>query len=239
MTIPKATLISERKSGRTWLRFMLDHTSMKNQYNYDHCIVKRGNIKFHTIRAKRQRESDTNVIYLYRCPIDTAVSLYWGRKFYRDLDDGDINGYCVKAVRDIVHHHLTFMANTDRYNKVMYMTYEDLQHDTKNQLKRVAEFSGVELTDEEIDYAIEVGKFESMQQYILDEEKRNSIGKKGYELVSKKGLTTDFDNPNGRKVRKGKIGGYVDELEPDTIRKIKEWLDKVDYYNKVNEYITK
>jgi hypothetical protein len=65
-------VISYQKSGRTWLRFMLEHTGVRIMY--DHAGAKnRLALPFEDIAQRVWDWDDWRVVFLFRDPRDTVV----------------------------------------------------------------------------------------------------------------------------------------------------------------------
>jgi hypothetical protein len=101
-------------------------------------------------------------------------------------------------------------------------TYEDLRADTAPALKRIVDFLGVPgVTMEEIEAVSARNQFEKMQQ-------RESSG----ELKAKFSAQFSARDPNdplGRRVRRGKVGAYADDMDAEDIAYCDALLAKFDY----------
>lgn len=92
----------------------------------------------------------------------------------------------------------------------MLLRYEDMQADPARQLRRVLDFMGLsQITDAEVKEAVEYASFHNMRKIEAGEEVKSFKLKAG-----------DVNDPNSYKVRRGKVGGYRDELTPDQIAQL-------------------
>lgn len=98
---------------------------------------------------------------------------------------------------------------------VLVLRYEDMLHDQMNTFTKAVEFMGLDKTPEQIEKAI----FESRFEKLKEQEKEKGFGEKNRSSES-------F-------FRKGKSGGWVDELTPEQIKLIvdnhREVMEKYNY----------
>ncbi len=93
----------------------------------------------------------------------------------------------------------------------LVLRYEDLRSDTAAECARLGAFLGTPFSDAEIRDAVAFASFDSLR------EKEQS----GY--FDNRSLTLrDASDPETRKVRRGRIGGFRDDLEPDQA----DWVDE-------------
>jgi hypothetical protein len=225
-------IASYPKSGRTWLRFILanyldavldlglevDFRSMFQLIPNDVVDRERG---FRAYRYRFRRDvpflvmshqpfhravfGSTPVLLMVREPKDVLVSFYFHesrhrnaykdgiKAFIRDEDSGTgalcryLNGWA-RALVDRPH---------------LVLSYESLKSDPADAMRRVIDFFAIEPDEEALARALEVSSFESMRAV----ERRTAIPGPGY----------DRDDQNGVRVRRGRIGGYGEVLDPDDV----------------------
>ena len=216
-------LISFPKSGRTWLRVMLDSSALNKKYSIDHGKVIAGRFQFSEIKTHRIK--DVRCIYLLRNPIDTAVSYYYHR-IYRDglKYNGSIDDFCLENVDPIVQHH-NAVINAD-WKDLCIIQYEKLKTDGFNELKKIFAFANVDISKDEIRNMISVGDFNKMKNYHKD---HRYMGR-GYRLVASNG------KPQAMKVRKGIMYGYRDELKKETIKQLYAKCENFKYKDKIRYF---
>lgn len=147
-----------------------------------------------------------NVIYLLRDPRDVMVS-YW---HYQRLVDPGFQLSIKEFIANPSHwpcpwdEHVSGWLLGPHDNRLV-VRYEELYQNTAAVLKRVLDFSGIRYQTEEIARAAEASGFERMQ----------SLEKKfGCEGVRKDGLEYF--------IRRGRVGGYRDELDSESLRLLEE-----------------
>ena len=226
-----AFLISFPKCGRTWLRVMLGHALA------DAAGVKVGNPMRFTkaevvapslprilathddspqnkpagavLRSKRAYRG-TKVVFLVRDPRDVIVSLYFhvtrrrGRHYEGTLSDfvRDPNG----SLAALLAFYDAWVVQDD--TPVLLVRYEAMKDDPARELQRVLDFVGVRgLRPAAVARAVEQASFERLQRA----EREGTAGTKALKAPK-------ADDPESFKVRRGKVGGYVDYLTPEDIR---------------------
>lgn len=203
----KYTLVSFPKSGRTWVRVMLDKTKAKGFYNFTHDKV----------------DHHLPTLYLVRCPLDTAVS-YYHQRVHREHDklakEQGIDEFCIDWINKIIEHHFFFLENKKR--NTMVIKYEDLIADAYSVIYDV--LNHYDISTEGLKEAIEYGSYDNMKNLHLD-----PINSKGYYLKHK-----TSEDPNAMKVRKAKVGTHKEELQSETIIQLKKILKDCDYYKRIS-----
>lgn len=102
-------------------------------------------------------------------------------------------------------------ANIQQLPHALVVRYEDLRSDTATWCERIGAFLGESFRPEHIEDAVDFASFEKLR------EKERS----GY--FDNRSLTLrDAGDPETLKVRRGKVGGYRDDLEPEQLA----WVDE-------------
>ncbi|MDB9315955.1 sulfotransferase domain-containing protein [Spirulina sp. CS-785/01] len=234
-------LISTTNCGRTWLRLLIGRV-LQNHYQIaapdlnlsDLYSFSENNPYIPKIKANHERYNLSNnyknkkVILLVRDPRDALVSRYMqfekNRDKYSNLSDYIQNAPTLK--NDYIKPYNSFAEYQKNSENLTFIRYEDLRQDTAKELKKVITFLGLSTSDEIINEAVEYASFQNMRKIEIQgsEEVRNGV------LQMK---TTN--NPEGYKVRKGKVGGYRDYLDADAIEfleaTINQELDPIYGYN--------
>lgn len=91
--------------------------------------------------------------------------------------------------------------------------YEDMRVDTVAALRRITSLMGESFTDKELEEAAAWTSFDHMQQ--MEGEGQFRTG--GVQLI-------DPDDPTTRKVRRGKVGGFRDDFNPDQVAELDELI---------------
>lgn len=220
-------LVSFPKSGRTWLRVMLDKLNLK--YEYDHGeITEEMKFAFYEKKMTKYAMNKSQCIYMIRCPLDTIVSWYFQmvvRRKNRTMPQ-EINKFCIKNIQKVIDHHLSVLENKKSFKSFHIISYEKLKQNGVEEIKSLLDFCNKPTSYDEIKKVYEECEFEKMKMFHKSKEHSG----KNYALHSDNG-------PEAQKVRKGKIGGYVDYLTEDTIKELNKILEKNDYYERLKQHI--
>lgn len=225
-------LISYPKAGRTWLRVMLGR-ALQRQLGIRGRNVLRltaGKTAFpglprilathddspqwkapERIFADKRAYRGRRVVLLVRDPRDVVVSLYHHRTgWYRGTDQeyvGSIDDFVTERVGgfdSLLRFYEVWDANRAAPEAFLLVRYEDLRADPGGQLRRVLDFVGVgPVGDEVVDEAVRFAGFRNMRRL----ENRGALRSKALRV-------RDPDDPSARRVRRGRVGGYRDELSP-------------------------
>ena len=211
--------ISYPKSGRTWLRVMLDELAVPLRFSH-------GGSAFHSrdFRSPGKFLGKKKILFLHRDPIDTTISGYFQvtkREAWRNLFDGSVSEF----VRD----DRLGIVRTLRFNSmwldvasnneaVLVTTYESLHSDPVSELHKIANWFGVSVSNERLEKAVAAGRFDTMRA-------QEATG--GYEESYQHRLRpANADDPDSFKVRKGVVGGYRQYLTEDDIAFCKERISQ-------------
>jgi hypothetical protein len=198
----EAAVVSWPKSGRTWLRLMLDELGIHLDYTH-------------------QREADPlprgwenkRIVFLHRDPRDASVSQYfavtrrgWGYRgslpeLLRDPELG-----LERAMR----FNLFWKERLDRAGGGLILTYEGLHADAAGEIARVLDFlGGPPVTEAAVARAVAAGGFEAMRAL-----ERSGRGARLYGDALTPGDPAD---PDSFKTREGRVGGWRNHFsEADT-----------------------
>ena len=222
-------LVSYPKSGNTWARFLLANLLHPEQPvtfanlrrlvpDFDGGGTKRD---FDQMPRPRIIKSHgcfdphyPRVIYIVRDPRDVAISQYhYHRKRRKIEDDFPIERFVAQFITGETWDNaswgqnvLTWVATREGDRRFLLLRYEDMIADTRRELKKVAAFLGLHVTDEQIACAVErssAGKMRKMEQ--------SQSEKSGLTKGSRKDLSF---------VRAASAGGWRSELPPPLVNKI-------------------
>lgn len=209
--------ISYPKSGRTWLRVMLDEMGVPLQFIH-------GGSAFHSqaFRAPKDFLKKRRVLFLHRDPIDTVVSGYFQvtkREAWRNLFAGNISEF----VRDerlgitrTIRFNSMWLDAASNNEAVLITTYESLHSDPISELRRIASWFGVSVGDEQIQKAVAAARFDTM--------KAKETGGDYEEGYQHRLRPANPEDPDSFKVRKGIVGGYHQYLTDGDIAFCKEQI---------------
>ena len=203
-------VISFPKSGRTWLRVMLDQYGLS--VNWSHAgaghVNGRPIGKLSTSEARKYRR----VLFLHRDPRDTVVSGYYQKIFRRDGYSGSMSDFIRDprhGIEKVLRYNEMWIALARTRSQMMVESYENLQADTEGSLGRIVAFFGKPVDSVRIRDIVEANRFDKMQAREREGEYARTYGK----ILA----PSNPMEPDSFKVRKGKVGGYREELTPEDI----------------------
>jgi hypothetical protein len=223
-------IVSYPKSGRTWLRVMFEELGVNFHYTHDGFGSSKSR-PFDELRVcRRERYQNQPVVFLYRDPRDTTVSEYFWRALHKESYAGTITDF----IRDplcgferIVLFNLTWLERGRRLRAFLPITYEEISANPASSVRRILAFAGTELSDRKIVQVVENNTFEKMQKREFQGDHVKYMGKM---------FTQKVNEPEAYKVRRGKMGGYVDNLSPEDISYCDHVLDRCGYFRKLAWY---
>lgn len=169
-------------------------------------------------------KNQSKIIYIVRNPKDAAVSGYhFARNYFHvdvtmdDVVDGMTNDSWSFSPR--IDHVLNYWRITKHMPNALFVYYEDLITEPFASIKTISEFLGFSYTDEELKKLCEYISFDKMK-HIKTINRESDVATMEH-LTGKKRSDAEFTF-----LRKGKIGGFRDELNKEQIQKIDDWTDK-------------
>ena len=204
---PLAIFVSFPKSGRTWLRVMLDYLQLPLEYSHVDSGHQKG-IRYDKLDVRPEQYAKQKVILLIRDPRDVVVSGYFQATRRKNIYSGDISQFVRDpnhGIEKIVHFNKLWLAGAETMPDILVVRYEDCHANTAQQLKRIAQALGrIDLSQEEIDAAVEFARFENMRQR---EARGEFVERYGAALQAKAD-----DDSESFKTRRGKVAGFTDYL---------------------------
>lgn len=213
MRLQGLAIVSFPKSGRTWLRFMLDQLGISPSFTHENAD-RRASLDYmrENIRLSRHRR----VIFLHRNPLDTVISFYNHAKYVRDWpyapDDmpeslSDFLRHPRMGIRYILEFNKAWLEGADQFDDFLAVKYEDLRSNPVAGLRRIVDFCRVvRVSDGAIRAAVAAGEFGRMQKL----EEAGKLAKAFPGMFSESNA-----DPRRRKVRSGKVGGYREVLSQE------------------------
>lgn len=228
----KVYIISYPKSGRTWLRTLLgkalcDYYKIDEKFLLETQLLSRQAKVLPTIFSHDMRgselwnELDTNksryhskkIVFLVRQPHDVIVSFYFHTKNRTQKFKGSISEFIrdeKRGIKKLLNFNKIWYENQHNVQDFLLIRYEDLHKDTASCLSNLLKFIAAEdVPLSSIENAVEFCKFENMK-------KKEALNQFKDRRLSPK----DSQDENSYKVRKGKVGGYVDHLSKEDIEYI-------------------
>lgn len=225
-------IVSYPKSGRTWLRIMLDELGLPFECDHDGASTTRA---FDQLSLCRKNAFLTKpVVFMSRDPRDTVVSYYFQRTLRSDRYLGTMGDFIRDpsyGVERIVLYNLTWLQQGADLPAFLPITYEEMSDSPVEIMRGILRFLGVTFTDADIERVTSNNSFEKMQ-------KREAAGEyvKRYRRKLKPGAS---NNPESFKVRRGKIGGYTDYLSPQEVQYCDDVLKRYRYFERLNWLMSK
>ncbi len=229
MRMDDVFIVSYPKSGTTWLAFLVANVikgearqavNLRNSIDYvpdvnKLYVKKKGMLqgtlddyavmpspRFFKAHALYGRDLP-KVVYLLRDPRDVMVS-YW--HYDRLINPAAAPSLAAFVARDdhwpcYWDAHVADWLLPGQHPRLLVVRYEEMHRDAKEVLQRVLDFADVSYTPAKIERAVAASRFEAMQSF----EDQN-------------GAAEAVADPKERFVRRGRAGGWRDELDPETLR---------------------
>lgn len=233
---PTAYLCSYPKSGRTWMRFALVHLldplfgldgsfDMENMFGLipnrdgegktqpwktpDHYRYRdRPDVPFIVASHLGWEEEFARLptVFLARSPGDVVVSRFHHMTRHEGKFEGTLAEFACDpehGVPDLVAYLASWQPHLGDPNLTV-ITYEQLKAAPVEAFGALASGLGIEAGSGELATALEAASVERMREV----EAESGVGQP---------QAYDFDDPNARRVRKAKVGGWREEMDDDTI----------------------
>lgn len=222
----KPLLVSHPKSGRTWIRYifaLVQKPLDTNHFGFGSAIQELGK-EFSGL--KTSAAENRLCLFMHRNPIDTAISWYFQvtRKDFRILSKRYMQNAALLwfenrlPPRDLIsflHHSGYGVERVCKFNRywidhlssresAMTFSYEEMKFSTEKTLQKMFEFSQIENFD--MKYILKQSSFENM----------SALERSGKASHLRLNRIRDKD-PDSAKVRRGKVRGYRDYLDQESI----------------------
>lgn len=216
-------VVSFPKSGRTWLRVMLDELKLDAKYTHD------GSSHAHSGHVEKLEPASEafagkTVVFLFRDPRDTVVSGYFQTTKRLGGYDGTISDFVRDphhGVEKIIRFNMEWLARGAELGRFHAVTYEDLKADTPGALANIVSFVGAERAAEEIAAVVEEAAFEKMQA----RERSGELAERYGRILA----PGDSNDPQSFKVREGIVGGFRKHLSDDDVAFCNDVIARLDY----------
>jgi hypothetical protein len=209
-------VVSTPKSGRTWLRYMLDHLGLHVQYT--HAFG----------RLEVPKDLPPRLILLHRDPRDTVVSAWYQHCKRRRDYSADLSSFLRDPVLGIEQRILfnLFWAEQAFSRGGCVTSYEALYADSYTELARVARFVGGCAPDPaRIAAAVESGAFEQMRAL-----EASGVGAALYGNALR---PIDPSDPESYKTREGKVGSWMARFDLRDVAFADELIRRHEYFGRM------
>lgn len=213
-----ALVLSWPKSGRTWLRFMLDSLGIHLEYSHQRETA--------PLPGGWERK---RILLLHRDPRDTTIS-HW---FAATRRGGGHRGSLSDFLRDseaglerAMRFNLSWKERLDRSGNGLVLSYEALHADTAGELARaVASLHREAVPEEALRRAVCAGRFKAM--HALEASGR---GARPYGDAMAPGDPAD---PDSFKTREGRVGGWRRHFGAADAAFAEALLERHDYFRRM------
>lgn len=217
-------LVSFPKSGRTWVRVMMNDLGVDMQYIHDGTDHKQLRT-ISSINKSKSRYRKRKVIFLVRDPRDTAVSGFFQVQKRHKIQVGSFSDFIrsdFHGIDKIIKFNMGWFAIMPKMASIRYLQYEDVHRDTVKSMSDILNF---------LDQPIEIGRVTEIAgnrtfDKMRSSEEKGDLGAQ-YGEVLRPG---DNNDPESFKVRRGKIGGFREYLSNEDIAYCDELLMNSRYW---------
>lgn len=178
------------------------------------------NLKFgHEVETDKTRYRRKRVMLLTRDPRDVLVSYYFDARNRMKAIDCDISTYLHRekgSIDAIVAFYNAWARARSVPRDFLWITYEDMHRDPRKVIKDSVAFFGLpEPSDALLDDVVESASFRNMRKAEMQDSFKHERLR-----------PADPKNPESFKVRRGKVGGYVDYLSAEDIAYVDDYIDR-------------
>ncbi len=220
-------IVGYPRSGNTWLAFMIANALATEggvtlpeldrvipDVNTEYFWGKRSIKSYSRLRSPRffrihalYDSAFPRVVYVLRDPRDTLVSQYHLLRFER----GEVGA----TLREFLLDHSRFPSEWDAHvsgwalrddPRILVVRYEEMHAHPERALAQVLEFAGVPQSEDTVSRAAAASRFDRMRA--LDDSSRRELGEPAAE--------------DEKRVRRGKIGGWREEIDLDIVAGLEE-----------------
>ena len=218
-------VVSFPKSGRTWLRVMLDDIGAKTSFTHDGSDHQLRN-RLAALDADKSKYAGMNVLLLVRDPRDTAVSGYFQITRRLKLTDASISDVLRDdrhGIKKICHFNLQWFAAAQRIPHFAVLSYEQMHKAPADTLCAAAAFAGITLDDRIAELIASNRAFARMRAAEASGELAQRYGQ----------FLAPGDRNDGEsfKVRRGIVGGYADYLAEADLAFCESILAETSYWS--------
>ena len=242
-------VISHPKSGRTWLRYIFHLTGLAVDFDHagTHSNGRHVGRSFRGLVFDRALVDERKTIFLYRNPLDTAVSLfmqmhkrevpYFGRQEALRLfvsgryPPSNIAKFILSpryGVEKICAFNLGWFRLLAKNENAKIVSYEELHAEPGRVITDLIAFLKPDLLNSvDIPGLVEKTSFEQMRKIEQAENEELRLA------------WTNLDDPESYKVRRGEVGGHRRYLDEETIRSAQGILRRHGYDEAVSGFRTR
>lgn len=222
------------KTGGTWIRLLLSgalsrHTGVAPEEPLDFSPYPKADAaiprirwlhddephwkRAHQLHATKDRYRGKKVVLLVRDPRDALVSLYFQMTRRWKVTDASLHEFLRQprgSIDTLVRYYNIWADQRGVPEELLLIRYEDVHEDTEGTLRRLLDFCGLEgIGDDIVRESVEANRIGAQR-------KREAQNTEGTSRL-RPGVQGD---PESFKARRGKVGGYIDYLEPSDVERL-------------------
>jgi hypothetical protein len=153
---------------------------------------------YHQFTKRQSRAKQELINHFIDHPIDKRTVSMWD--FVRHSDIG---------LPSLIDYENAWTANIKALEHSLLVRYEDLRAEPTANLMKIVRLMGEQFTEDEVREAAEWGSFDNLRKL----EAKGTFKQGGMKL-------RDADDPSTFKVRRGKVGGYRDDFDPEQVAEL-------------------
>jgi len=153
---------------------------------------------YHQFTKRQSRAKQELINHFIDHPIDRRTITMWD--FVRHSDIG---------LPSLIEYQNTWARNVRDLEHGMLAKYEQLRSEPVPTLHKITQLMGENFSEDEVRAAVEWGSFDNLQKL----ETSGTFSQGGMKLVN-------ANDPSTFKVRRGKVGGYRDDFEPEQVAEL-------------------
>ena len=153
---------------------------------------------YHQFTKRQSRAKQELINHSIPHPIDRKTVGMW--EFVRHSDIG---------LPFLIDYQNQWASNVAELPHGLMVRYEELRAEPVPTLHRIVRHMGADFSEEEVRQAVEWGSFDNLQKL----ETSGTFKQGGMKLVNR-------NDPSTYKVRRGKVGGYRDDFEPEQVAEL-------------------
>jgi hypothetical protein len=234
--------VSYPKSGRTWVRFMVDHyladlhgIPVSNVFQVERLVDARWRIEWthltaqmtYLLRFDQMRELDVSqlegrsCVLLAREPLPTLASAFFQASYRINVFSGTPSEFIrspLFGVRKLVAFYNLMADLRESLGSFTLVTHEGFRQDPAAGLRMVLGALGSEIDEDRVEKAVAAGNFENLKRLARTPEYANT-------LLS----PSDPNNPDSDKVRRGDPNSWRELFGEEDVRYIAEVIAELNH----------
>jgi hypothetical protein len=153
---------------------------------------------YHQFTKRQSRAKQELINHWIENPIDRNTVQMWDFVRYSDI-----------GLPSLIEYQNTWVRNVQELEHGLLVKYEELRTEPVPTLLKITRLMGEDFSEEEVRAAVEWGSFDNLQKL----ETSGTFSQGGMKLVN-------ANDPSTFKVRRGKVGGYRDDFDPQQVAEL-------------------